>query len=243
MQAQSACGVFVIGGGLNACGIAHDAAGCRYSGVLAETNDLSNGASPKTTKRLHGDLRYVEHCKAPLPREAWRERDALWRLAPHIIRPLRWVLIHVPALHPAWILRLGLFLYDQTGGRELLPPRKTLDMRRDSAARPLKPILSRAFEFSDGWRDDAGLVVLNARDPADRGAGARTRVTTAERSDSLWKITLAGIVHLVEREWAMTGEDVAWRRTKLGLHVGDSEKERVVKWLRDRVAARALEGA
>ena len=192
-MARPAYDVFVIGGGMNGCGIARDAAGRGYSVFLAEMNDLASGTSSKATKLIHGGLRYLEYYKFRLVREALKEREVLWRMAPHIIRPLRLILLYVRGLRPAWMLRLGLFLYDHIGGRRLLPPRKTLDMRSDPAAKSLKPIFSRAFEFSDCWADDARLVVLNARDAADRGAHihTRTQVTKAERSDGLWRITLA----------------------------------------------------
>lgn len=185
--------VFVIGGGINGCGIARDAAGRGYSVLLAEMGDLASGTSSKATKLIHGGLRYLEYNEFRLVREALKEREVLWRMAPHIIWPLRLILPYVRGLRPAWLLRLGLFLYDQIGGRQLLPPRKTLDLRSDPAGKPLKPIFSQAFEFSDCWVDDARLVVLNARDAANRGADihTRTRVTKAERSNGLWKITLA----------------------------------------------------
>ena len=185
--------VIVIGGGINGCGIARDAAGRGYSVLLAEMQDLASGTSSRATKLIHGGLRYLEHYEFRLVREALREREVLWSLAPHIIWPLRLILLYVRGRRPEWLLRLGLFLYDHIGGRDLLPPRKTLDLRSDPAGKPLKPIFSRAFEFSDCWVDDSRLVVLNARDAADRGAAirTRTRVTKAERRDGLWRITLA----------------------------------------------------
>ena len=184
--------VLVIGGGINGCGIARDAAGRGYSVLLAEMKDLASGTSSKATKLIHGGLRYLEYREFRLVREALKEREILWRMAPHIIWPLRLILPYVHGLRPAWLLRLGLFLYDHIGGRSLLPAHKTLDMRRDAAGRPLKPIFARAFEFSDCWVDDARLVVLNARDAADRGAAihTRTRVTKAERRDGRWRVTL-----------------------------------------------------
>ena len=185
--------VCVIGGGINGCGIARDAVGRGYSVLLAEMNDLASGTSSKATKLIHGGLRYLEYYEFRLVREALGEREILWRMAPHIVWPLRLILPHVRGLRPAWLLRLGLFLYDHIGGRRLLPAHKALDMRRDPAAKPLKPIFSKAFEFSDCWVDDARLVLLNARDAADRGASihTRTRVTKAERRDGRWMITLA----------------------------------------------------
>ncbi len=192
MQVQPAYDVFVIGGGINGCGIARDAAGRGYSVFLAEMNDLASGTSSKATKLIHGGLRYLEYYEFGLVREALKEREVLWRMAPHIIWPLRLVLVYVPGLRPAWILRLGLLLYDLIGGRALLPPRKRLDMRSDPIGKALKPTFSTAFEFSDCWVNDARLVVLNARDAADRGADIRTRmrVTKAERRNGSWRITL-----------------------------------------------------
>ncbi len=193
MHEEATYDVCVIGGGINGCGIARDAVGRGYSVFLAEMNDFASGTSSKATKLIHGGLRYLEFYEFRLVREALKEREVLWRMAPHIIRPLRFILPYAPGLRRAWLLRLGLFLYDHIGGRELLPPTETLDMRRDLAAKPLKPMFSKAFEYSDCSVDDARLVVLNARDAADRGAHVRTRtrVTTAERRDGLWRIALA----------------------------------------------------
>ena len=118
--------VFVIGGGINGCGIARDAAGRGYSVFLAEMNDFGSGTSSWSTKLIHGGLRYLEFYEFRLVREALMEREVLWRTAPHIIWPLRLVLPHHKGLRPAWLLRLGLFLYDHIGGRKLLPPTRTL---------------------------------------------------------------------------------------------------------------------
>lgn len=186
--------LLIIGGGINGCGIARDAAGRGYSVCVAEMNDLASGTSSGSTKLIHGGLRYLEHYEFRLVREALREREVLWRQAPHIIWPLRLVLPHHRGLRPAWLLRLGLFLYDHIGGRKLLPATRTLDMRSDAAALPLKPLFSRAFEFSDCWVIDARLVVLNARDAADRGADikTRTRVSRARRESDHWLVDLTG---------------------------------------------------
>lgn len=182
--------IFVIGGGINGCGIARDAVGRGYSVYLAEMNDLASGTSSYSTKLIHGGLRYLEHYEFRLVREALMEREVLWRNAPHIIWPMRFVLPYAKGLRPAWLIRLGLFLYDHIGGRKLLPPTATLDMRSDAAGRPLKPMFSKAFEYSDGWVNDARLVVLNARDAANRGAVIRTRakVTGARRENGHWAI-------------------------------------------------------
>jgi len=193
MQVRPVYDVFVIGGGVNGCGIARDAAGRGYQVFLAEMNDLASGTSSKATKLIHGGLRYLEYYEFRLVREALKEREVLWRMAPHIIWPLRFVLPCTPGLRQPWLLRLGLFLYDHIGGRHLLPGTKTLDMKGDPAARPLKPVFSRAFEYSDCWVNDARLVVLNARDAADHGSviRTRTRVTGAERREGVWRITLS----------------------------------------------------
>lgn len=187
--------ILVIGGGINGCGIARDAAGRGYSVLLAEMNDLASGTSSWSTKLIHGGLRYLEHYEFRLVREALMEREVLWRAAPHIIWPMRFVLPHAKGLRPAWLLRLGLFLYDHIGGRKLLPPTRTLDMRSDPAGKPLKPLFTRAFEYSDGWVNDARLVVLNARDAADRGASIRTRtkVVGARREGDIWVVTLEDV--------------------------------------------------
>jgi glycerol-3-phosphate dehydrogenase len=184
--------IFVIGGGINGCGIARDAAGRGFSVFLAEMNDLASGTSSGSTKLIHGGLRYLEFYEFRLVREALMEREVLWRNAPHIIWPMRFVLPYAKGLRPAWLLRLGLFLYDHIGGRKLLPATKTLDMRRDPAGKPLKPLFSKAFEYSDGWVNDARLVALNARDAVDRGATVRTRtkVIAARREGELWAILI-----------------------------------------------------
>lgn len=193
MSEQTIFDVFVIGGGINGCGIARDAAGRGYSVALAEMSDFASGTSSGSTKLIHGGLRYLEHYEFRLVREALMEREVLWAMAPHVIWPMRFVLpFHKGGPRPAWLIRLGLFLYDHIGGRKLLPATKTLDMTRDPAGAPLKGLFTKAFEYSDGWVDDARLVVLNARDAADRGARimARTRVVSARREGGRWAIEI-----------------------------------------------------
>ena len=183
----------VIGGGINGCGIARDAVGRGLKVLLCEQNDLASGTSSAATKLIHGGLRYLEHYEFRLVREALMEREVLWGIAPHIIWPLRFVLPYQKGLRPAWMLRLGLFLYDHLGGRKRLPPTRTLDLTRDEAGRPLKPgVFTKGFEYSDCWVEDARMVVLNARDAADRGATVltRTRAVAAERGPSEWTLTL-----------------------------------------------------
>lgn len=185
--------ILVIGGGINGCGIARDAAGRGYSVLLAEMNDLASGTSSASTKLIHGGLRYLEHYEFRLVREALTEREILWSMAPHIIWPLRFVLPHHAGLRPAWLLRLGLFLYDHLGGRKRLPATRTLDLRTDTTGKPLKAGLDKGFEYSDCWVQDARLVALNAMDAAARGATilTRTRVTKTVRLGDRWLVTLA----------------------------------------------------
>jgi len=190
MDASPIHDIFVIGGGINGCGIARDAVGRGFSVYLAEMNDLASGTSSGSTKLIHGGLRYLEFYEFRLVREALMEREVLWKIAPHIIWPMRFVLPYAKGLRPAWMIRLGLFLYDHIGGRKLLPATKTLDMATDPAGKPLKPLFHKAFEYSDGWVNDARLVALNARDAADRGAIIRTRtkVVSARRDGDRWTI-------------------------------------------------------
>ncbi|MEC5291318.1 glycerol-3-phosphate dehydrogenase [Aurantimonas sp. C2-6-R+9] len=184
--------VFIIGGGINGCGIARDAAGRGYRVGLAEMNDLASGTSSWSTKLVHGGLRYLEHYEFSLVRHALMEREVLWGIAPHIIRPLRFILPHHSGLRPAWLLRLGLFLYDHLGGRKKLRATTTVDLDGPMGA-PLKDEFHKGFEYSDARVDDARLVVLNARDAAARGADimVRTKVLEARREAGLWQITLA----------------------------------------------------
>ncbi len=180
----------IIGGGINGCGIARDAAGRGYSVFLAEKGDLASGTSSGSTKLIHGGLRYLEHYEFRLVRESLREREVLWAMAPHIIWPLRFVLPHTKGLRPSWLLRLGLLIYDHVGGRRHLPATRDLDLRQDIAGKPLKPGFSRAFEYSDCWVDDARLVALNAVDAANRGAVIKTRttVTGITRDGEHWRV-------------------------------------------------------
>ncbi|QKC90426.1 glycerol-3-phosphate dehydrogenase [Mesorhizobium sp. NZP2234] len=195
MDTTSVRDIFVIGGGINGCGIARDAVGRGFSVFLAEMNDLASGTSSGSTKLIHGGLRYLEFYEFRLVREALMEREVLWKNAPHIIWPMRFVLPYAKGLRPAWLIRLGLFLYDHIGGRKLLPATRTLDMASDPAGKPLKPLFKKAFEYSDGWVNDARLVALNARDAADRGATIRTRtkVVGAHREDGLWTIKIENL--------------------------------------------------
>ena len=184
--------LLVIGGGINGAGIARDAAGRGLDVVLCEKDDLGAHTSSASTKLIHGGLRYLEQREFRLVRHSLQEREVLLRSAPHIIWPLRFVLPHHAGLRPWWMIRLGLFLYDHLGGRELLPPCASVDLRRHASGQALKRSYRRGFEYSDCWVQDARLVVLNARDAHARGAEIRTRTecVSLARRGSRWEAVL-----------------------------------------------------
>ncbi|MCW7540072.1 glycerol-3-phosphate dehydrogenase [Aquabacterium sp. A7-Y] len=188
------CDVLVVGGGINGAGIARDLAGRGLRVVMCEKDDLAQHTSSCSTKLIHGGLRYLEYYEFSLVRKALIEREVLLRSAPHIMWPLRFVMPHDPSMRPAWMLRAGLFLYDHLAKREVLPASTAVDLRHHEAGQPLKPVYSKAFVYSDGWVDDARLVVLNALDAQKRGARiyTRTRCVEAQRSASGWKTLLQG---------------------------------------------------
>jgi glycerol-3-phosphate dehydrogenase len=181
----------IIGGGINGAGIARDAAGRGLRVLLVEQDDLASGTSSASTKLIHGGLRYLEHGWLHLVREALIEREVLMRMAPHLIRPLRFVLPAQPGMRPAWMLRVGLFIYDHLGGRKLLPSTSTINLSRNPLGIPLKSRARWGFEYSDCQTDDARLTVLNAVDAAERGAviRTRTRCLRGERSE-FWRLVL-----------------------------------------------------
>lgn len=206
--------LFIIGGGINGCGIARDAAGRGLSVCLAEKFDLAGATSSASTKLFHGGLRYLEYFEVGLVRKALIERETLLRAMPHISWPMRFVLplskdmrfdtdtptsrllsITMPWMkgrRPDWLIRMGLFLYDHLGGRKILPGTSTLDLVGSPEGAPLQDRFHKAFEYSDCWVEDARLVVLNARDAEARGARimTRTEVVSAERVDGLWQVTV-----------------------------------------------------
>ena len=184
--------VAIIGGGINGTGIARDAAGRGLRVFLCEKNDLASATSSASTKLIHGGLRYLEHYEFRLVREALIEREVLMRAAPHIIWPLRFVLPHVKGLRPAWMIRLGLFLYDHLGGREKLPGSEGIKLSNHPAGKPLIDGMDQAFVYSDCWVQDARLVVLNAMSARDLGADivTRTECVSAKRDGDLWKVTV-----------------------------------------------------
>ncbi len=212
-EQMSEVDLFVIGGGINGCGIARDAAGRGLSVALAEMNDLASATSSASTKLFHGGLRYLEFFEVRLVREALKERETLLRAMPHISWPMRFVLPYhkdmrfegntptsrilslvmpwMRGRRPAWLIRIGLFLYDNLGGRKILPGTTTVDLTADPVGQPLQDRFTKAYEYSDCWVEDSRLVVLNARDAQARGARimTRTKVVSAERVDDVWHIT------------------------------------------------------
>ncbi|MDE2094908.1 MAG: FAD-dependent oxidoreductase, partial [Burkholderiales bacterium] len=158
------CDVLVVGGGINGAGIARDLAGRGHRVVLCEKDDLAQHTSSSSTKLIHGGLRYLEHYEFSLVRKALAEREVLLKSAPHIMWPLRFVMPHDPGMRPVWMIRAGLFLYDHLARREVLPGSTTVDLRQHPAGRALKPAYTQRFVYSDGWVDDARLVVLTAID-------------------------------------------------------------------------------
>jgi glycerol-3-phosphate dehydrogenase len=184
--------LLVIGGGINGAGIARDAAGRGLKVLLCEKDDLAQGTSSRSGKLVHGGLRYLEYYEFRLVREALVEREVLLAIAPHIIWPMRFVLPHSPGDRPAWLVRLGLFLYDHLGGRRRLPGTRLLDLARAPEGDPIRPEYRKGFEYSDCWVDDARLVVLNAVDAAERGATVLTRTacTSTRHNGDSWTATL-----------------------------------------------------
>jgi glycerol-3-phosphate dehydrogenase len=206
--------LLIIGGGINGCGIARDAAGRGLRVGLAEMNDLASATSSASTKLFHGGLRYLEYFEVRLVREALIERETLLRAMPHISWPMRFVLPYhkdmrfesttptskllsfvmpwMKGRRPAWLIRLGLFVYDHLGGRKILPATSTLDLSSGVEGAVLNDRFTKAYEYSDCWVEDSRLVVLNARDAQARGADimVRTKVTGALRSDDHWTVTL-----------------------------------------------------
>lgn len=176
--------LLIVGGGINGAGIARDAAGRGLKVALVEQADLASATSSASTKLIHGGLRYLEFFEFRLVREALMERERLLRIAPHIIRPMQFILPHVPELRPRWVMRIGLFLYDHIGGRKTLPASRSVRVA-NGAYGPLRAGLDHAFAYSDCWVDDSRLVVLNAIDAAQRGAAIRTRTRfVSARSES-----------------------------------------------------------
>ncbi len=184
--------VLIVGGGINGAGIARDAAGRGLSVVLCDKDDLAQHTSSASTKLIHGGLRYLEHYEFNLVRKALIEREVLLRAAPHIMWPMRFVMPHDKGQRPAWMIRAGLYLYDFLARREILPGSGAVDLRTHPSGKPLKPEFTKGFIYSDGWVDDARLVVLNALDAAEHGAKVftHTRCESARRVGDRWHASL-----------------------------------------------------
>ncbi len=227
--------LLVVGGGINGTGIARDAAGRGLRVLLVEQDDLASHTSSASTKLIHGGLRYLEYYEFGLVRKALQEREVLLRAAPHIMWPLRFVMPHMPNLRPAWMIRAGLFLYDHLARREILPGSRGIDLRQHPAGAPLRRDLTRGFVYSDGWVQDARLVVLNAQDAAERGATilTRTRLTGAERGERLWTAQLETSegAHQTVRARAIVNAAGPWVGHLLGdvLHQQATHRVRMVK--------------
>jgi glycerol-3-phosphate dehydrogenase len=229
---QEVYDLLVVGGGVNGAGIAMDAAGRGLSVALCEMNDLASATSSSSSKLIHGGLRYLEYYEFRLVREALAERESLLRNAPHIMWPLRFRLPHRPHLRPAWMIRIGLFLYDHLAKRELLPASRGIRFAQGS---PLVNDITRGFEYSDGWVDDARLVVLTARAAAERGAKilTRTRCVKASRKGGTWNVTLedaTGVTRCVQAR-ALVNAGGPWVSRILGeaVKMPDPKQIRLVK--------------
>ncbi|MDX7953113.1 glycerol-3-phosphate dehydrogenase [Lichenihabitans sp. Uapishka_5] len=223
--------IAIIGGGINGAGIARDAAGRGLTVLLCEKGDLAEGTSSKSGKLVHGGLRYLEYYEFRLVREALIEREVLLRAAPHIIWPMRFVLPHSPDQRPAWMVRAGLFLYDNLGGRKMLPRSRKVDLRTAPEGKPIKDAYSTAFEYSDCWVDDARLVVLNALDAKNRGATVltRTAATSARRDGAVWVVTMKGQdgqTHTVKAK-ALVNSAGPWVEDVIGRVAGRNSKYKV----------------
>lgn len=192
MHQQLDCDILIVGGGINGTGIARDAAGRGLSVVLCEKDDLAQHTSSASTKLIHGGLRYLEQYDFSLVRKALIEREVLMRSAPHLIRPLRFVMPHDQGQRPGWMIRVGMFIYDHLAKRELLPGSHGINLRTHAAGAPLKNTFIKGYAYSDGWVDDARLVVLNALDAAEKDATilTRTACVAVERASDHWNATL-----------------------------------------------------
>nr|WP_319249787.1 glycerol-3-phosphate dehydrogenase [uncultured Celeribacter sp.] len=250
--------LLIIGGGINGTGIARDAAGRGYSVVLAEMNDLASATSSASTKLFHGGLRYLEYFEVRLVREALVEREVLLRAMPHISWPMRFVLPYhadmrfegdtptskllsavmpwMKGRRPAWLIRLGLFLYDHLGGRKILPGTSTVDLRHGAEGAPIDDKFVKAYEYSDCWIEDSRLVALNARDAERRGATIRTRtkVTSARRINGLWQVTLTDTItgaEQVQQARALINATGPWVGAMIhgALHTDSREEVRLVR--------------
>lgn len=181
--------LIVVGGGINGAGIAADASGRELTVGLYEAKDFASATSSASSKLIHGGLRYLEHYEFRLVGEALAEREILLKKVPHIAKPMRFRLPHRPYLRPAWMLRAGLFLYDNLGKRTSLAASQKIKL---NAGVVTKPDMKIGFEYSDCWVDDARLVILNAIQAQQNGAEVKNycSVEKAERDGDIWVVTL-----------------------------------------------------
>jgi glycerol-3-phosphate dehydrogenase len=231
-DAEAPFDLVVIGGGVNGTGIARDAAGRGLRVLVCEKGDLGEGTSSRSSKLVHGGLRYLEYYEFRLVREALAEREVLLRMAPHIVWPLRFVLPHSREQRPAWLVRLGLLLYDALGGRgRTLPRARRLDLTRASEGAPLRPEYATAFEYSDCWVEDSRLVVLNALGAEARGAEVlvRTEAVSARREGALWRVALRGEdgAERIVRARALVNAAGPWVQRVIAGVVGSNAASRV----------------
>lgn len=188
--------IAIIGGGINGIGIARDAAGRGLKVFLCEQNDLASGTSSHSTKLIHGGLRYLEYYDFKLVRAALQERENLLRIAPHLIYPLQCIMPHHQKLRPAWLIRIGLFLYDHLNLKKTLPSTQTLDLSKHIAGQRLKPMFKKAFSYYDCFTNDARLVIANAKSARDLGAVISTYTkciaiqTHQQQNKTVWHLTL-----------------------------------------------------
>ena len=191
LKSEKIYDVFIAGGGINGLGVARDAVGRGYSVCLCEMNDFASGTSSNSTKLIHGGLRYLEHYEFRLVQKSLKEREVLLRMAPHIIWPMRFILPHSKEMRPAWLLRLGLALYDHLGFRKILPGTSHVKLNTGEFGAPLKNKFKFGYEYSDCWVDDSRLVILNAVDASKKGAKLQnySKVTNVTQSDGLWSVT------------------------------------------------------
>lgn len=226
------CDVLIIGGGINGTGIARDAAGRGLRVVLCERDDLAQHTSSASTKLIHGGLRYLEYYEFGLVSKALREREVLLRAAPHIISPLRFIMPHEAKTRPAWMIRVGLFLYDHLAKRKFLSASTTIKLAQHVAGMPLKGERKIGFEYSDGWVDDARLVVLNALDAHERGAKifTHTSCSALKREGDTWHATLTGQYPCTIHAKAVVNAAGPWAAQVAAMAPGRSTKSlRLVK--------------
>lgn len=224
--------ILVVGGGINGVGVARDAAGRGLKVALCEKNDLAQGTSSKSTKFIHGGLRYLENYEFGLVRKSLVERKILFELAPHLARPMRLVLIHRPEMRPWWLIRLGLLLYDSLGGRQPMPRTNSVDLTNAPEGAPLRTGFKRGLSYWDLWCDDSRLVVANALDARSKGGEIilRHEMVSAQREEGNWKAVLrsneTGETRIVNSR-AIVNSAGPWVESVVGRMDGVATKRRI----------------